>query len=63
MSKKAREIFERHAKAYNVNTVRGQYGELLDSKARECWYFFFSAWKARARDIKQRTERRNASHT
>lgn len=50
MSKKAREIFERHAKAYNVNTVRGQYGELLDSKARECWYFFFSAWKARARD-------------
>lgn len=55
MSKTARNVFERKAKAYAVDISRGPYGELLDAHARECWYFFFSAWQARARDIKKRS--------
>jgi hypothetical protein len=55
MSKTARQEFERKAKEYGIDVPRGPFGEILDEQARACWYFFFQAWKLRAKDIKKRS--------
>lgn len=56
MSKTARTLFERRARQYgDVDLSIGIFGEWLSPHTRRAWFFFYSAWKDRAKDIKKRT--------
>lgn len=54
MSKTARRWFARRAKDYGLDITSGEWGEWLNAETRKCWYFWYSAWQLRARDIKKR---------
>lgn len=55
MSAKATELFIKAAKRYGgIDLSRGAYGEWLAKRTRALWYFWYSAWQARAKDIKRK---------
>lgn len=57
MSVKARELFDRRARQYGLDTSRGQFGEILNADTRTAWYFWFRAWQERAKDIRGKKRR------
>lgn len=62
MSVRATELFIKAAKrsGYPLNLSRGLYGEWLANETRTVWYFWYSAWQARAKDIKRKRKPSNA---
>lgn len=58
MSKEATELFIRFAKGRDVDLSRGHWGEWLNSDTRRLWSFWWSAWKARARNLNAKASRK-----
>lgn len=53
--KKAKELFMKRARQYgDVDLSQGTYGEWLSPHTRRAWYFWYMAWKDRAKDIKDK---------
>lgn len=54
MTQEASKLFMKRAKERGLDISRGVYGEWLNYETRLCWYFWYQAWRDRAKNLKRK---------